>query len=228
MVRTFRIDILKFLRDNDAVTALIDIKTPFLSKLDTMEGRKAFKTALDGLSTEKLIVVSGSYDFLSWKLINGLYPIDDKVIEAKITVRGQTYEQPPEPVEKPVVVEAPIEVPLPTAVKALSTLLRGTRGVTEDRLKAKMVKMGATEAHLDIKRAEHKFIKVKHIPAVKNPLTAGFDLGELDSLSRISLQNNGQQKRKKENKALNVVLKWVVIIVSLVLVGLIVMILKGQ
>jgi hypothetical protein len=230
MVRTFRIGILKYLRDNDVITTVTDIKTPFLSQLDTMEGRKAFKVALDGLSTEKLIVVSGSYDFLSWKLINGVYPIDDKVIEAKLTAKGQSYEQPPERVEKPPVAEEPIEVmPLPPAVKALGTMLRGTRGVTEDRLKAKMKKMGATEEHMDIKRADHgKFIKIKHIPAVPNPLTDGFDLGDLDPLSRISLQNQGSQKQGKKNTALNIILKWVVIIVSLVLVGLIVMILKGQ
>jgi len=232
MVRAFRIGILKFLRERDATASVIDVKTPFLSELETMDKRKAFKKALDTLSNEKLIVVSGSYDFLNWKLINALYPIDDKVIEAKITAKGLTYEQPPEANSKAAEPDAPLDIPLPPAVKALSSLFAGTRGVTEQRLKAKMKKLGAKDSHLDFEHPEHDHVmpRARHVPAVRNPLiddTFDVDNSELDGLTRISLQSNAPVVNPR-NVMINKLLKWVVIIVSIILVGLIVLIFKNN
>ncbi len=236
MVRAFRIGILKFLREHDATTVVIDIKNPFLSELNTMDKRKAFKQALDTLSNEKLIVVSGSYDFLNWKLINGLYPIDDKIIEAKITAKGLAYEQPSEVVHQAAEPEAPLDIPLPPAVKALSSLFGGTKGITEQRLKSKMKKMGAKESHLEFqKKAEEPVYHTRHVSAVPNPFTEDTlhtnsdDDEDFDPLSRISLQGK-DPKAPRSPKAIliNKILKWVLIIISIILVGLVVLIFKGN
>jgi len=235
MVRAFRIGILKFLREHDATTTVTDIKNPFLSELDTMDKRKAFKQALDSLSNEKLIVVSGSYDFLNWKLINGLYPIDDKIIEAKITARGLTYEQPAEVVHEVAEPEAPLDIPLPPAVKALSTLFSGTRGVTEQRLKSKMKKLGAKESHLEFqKKNEEPVYHTKHVSVIPNPfiddtLNTNDEVAEdFDPLSRITLQGKATKATNPKTVLINKVLKWVVIVVSIILAGLIVLIFKGN
>jgi len=235
MVRAFRIGILKFLREHDATTTVTDIKNPFLSELDTMDKRKAFKQALDSLSNEKLIVVSGSYDFLNWKLINGLYPIDDKIIEAKITARGLTYEQPAEVVHEVAEPEAPLDIPLPPAVKALSTLFSGTRGVTEQRLKSKMKKLGAKESHLEFqKKNEEPVYYTKHVSVIPNPfiddtLNTNDEVAEdFDPLSRITLQGKATKATNPKTVLINKVLKWVVIVVSIILAGLIVLIFKGN
>jgi len=229
MVRAFRIGILKFLREHDATTSVMDIKTPFLSELETMDKRKAFKQALDTLSNEKLIVVSGSYDFLNWKLINGLYPIDDKIVEAKITEKGLTYEQPAEPGAKTNAAPERIDMPLPPAVKALSTLFAGTRGITEERLKAKMKKMGAKDSHLEFVKKEgiDRMPRYKHVPAVRNPLIDDTLEAnkEIDALTRISL--NAPMPDKKA-VVINKLLKWVVIVVSVILVVLIVLIFRAN
>jgi hypothetical protein len=235
MVRAFRIGILNFLREHGATTAVIDIKNPFLSELNTMDKRKAFKQALDTLSNEKLIVVSGSYDFLNWKLINGLYPIDDKIIEAKITAKGLTYEQPAEVVQQEAEPEAPLDIPLPPAVKALSTLFAGTKGITEQRLKSKMKKMGAKESHLDFqKKTEEPVYHTRHVSVVPNPFTDDTlntnneTAEDFDPLSRISLQGKASKAPNPKTILINKVLKWVLIIISIILVGLVVLVFKAN
>lgn len=234
MVRAFRIGILKFLREHDATTAVINIKDPFLSELDTMDKRKAFKQALDTLSNEKLIVVSGSYDFLNWKLINGLYPIDDKIVEAKITAKGLMYEPPADVVPHAAEPEPPLDIPLPPAVKALSTLFAGTKAITEHRLKLKMKKMGAKESHLKFeKKADEPVYHTRHVSAVPNPFTEDTlhtnndNNDDFDSLSRISLQSKAPKESPKAI-VINKLLKWVLIIISIILVVLIALIFKAN
>jgi len=223
MVRTFRIGIIAYLRDNNGADGQIDIKTHFLPDLDTLEKRKAFKQALDTLSNEKLIVLNGSYDFLNWKLVNSLYPIGDKIIEAKITAKGLTYQEPTEVEIKPEEPEPRLDIPLPPAVKAISDIFI-SKTKTEDRLVAKMKKLGATDEHLDIKkRGNAQREKTKHVPAVHNPLADAVDLSEFDSLSRIQLQKGNEESAVRD---INVYLKWAVIIVCAILVTLIVMVLK--
>jgi hypothetical protein len=238
MLRAFRIGILKFLREHEATTAVIDIKNPFLSELNTVDKRKAFKQALDTLSNEKLIVVSGSYDFLNWKLINGLYPINDKIIEAKITAKGLTYEQPAEIIQNAAAEpEPPLDMPLPPAIKALSTLFKGTKGVTEQRLKSKMKKMGAKESHLKFEKKvddEEPVYHTKHVSVVPNPFiddtlhTNDEAAEDFDPLSRISLQGKASKAPNPKAIVINKLLKWIVIIISIILVGLIVLIFKAN
>lgn len=235
MVRAFRIGILKFLREHDATAVVTDIKNPFLSELDTMDKRKAFKQALDTLSNEKLIVVSGSYDFLNWKLINGLYPIDDKIIEAKITAKGLSYEQPAEVTQQAAEPEAPLDIPLPPAVKTISSWFGGgAKGVTEQRLRRKMKKMGAKESHLEFeKKVEEPVYQTRHVSVVPNPfiddtLQTNRD-DDFDPLSRISLQGKAPKAPRSPKAILiNKILKWVLIIISIILVGLVVLIFKAN
>ncbi|OCX52682.1 hypothetical protein BEL04_14645 [Mucilaginibacter sp. PPCGB 2223] len=239
MVHAFRVGILNFLREHNATTAVIDIKNPFLTELNTIDKRKAFKQALDTLSNEKMIVVSGSYDFLNWKLINGLYPIDDKIIEAKITAKGLSYQAPAEVNDKVAEPDEPLDLPLPPPVKAISSWFGGgTKEVTEQRLKRKMKKMGAKDSHLDFQKpSDEPQYQTKHVPAVVNPFVDdSFDNHENDEIEttatdepglRISLQGKSATNSKK-NKSINKVLKWVVIVVSIILVILIAMIFKSN
>lgn len=239
MVRAFRLSILNFLREHNAITAVIDVKTPFLTELDTVEKRKAFKQALDTLSNEKMIVVSGSYDFLNWKLINGLYPIDDKIIEAKITARGLAYEPPREIVSSSAETEAgpQLDMPLPPAVKTISKWLGGgTKEVTEQRLKRKMKKMGAKDTHLDFETPSHDpLYQTRHVPAVTNPfIDDSFDNHENDEQPgdeqpdfTIPLGSKVLANSKKGG-VINTILKWVLIIIALILVVLIALIFKAN
>ncbi|WP_448702757.1 hypothetical protein ACFGVR_10425 [Mucilaginibacter sp. AW1-3] len=237
MVRAFRIGVLNFLREHNATTAVIDIKTPFLNELDTTDKRKAFKQALDTLANEKLIVVNGSYDFLNWKLINGLYPIDDKIIEAKITPQGLTYEQPDVVADDVADPEPPLDLPLPPAVKAISTLFTGTKKINEHRLKVKMKKMGAKASHLNFEEPviDEPVHRTKHVPVVVNPFiddtlnanSPDDDTGDTDTFSRTLLQDKTAANNQKNN-TINKVLKWVLIIVSIILVVLIAMIFKAN
>lgn len=233
MVGAFRVGILNFLREHDAVTTAIDIKDAFLSQLDNLDNRRAFKQALDGLTTEKLVVVNGSYDFLSWKLINGPYPLDAKIIEVKITHKGLSYTPPAQVVPRQAA--APyqaIDTPLPSPVKALNSLFKGSEAVTEQRVKSKMKELGANESHLQFDRneQEERWRRNKHVSVVANPLTDdSFDSHQADepddSLAQIPLV---RKVTNPKNAAINKALKWALIVVSVILVVLIAIIFKGN
>lgn len=233
MVRAFYVGILNFLRGQNATTTAIDIKNPFLNQLGTLDSRKAFKQALDALTNEKLIVVNGSYDFLSWRLINGPYPLADKVIEARITPKGVSYEPPPTVVQQPraAVPNQPLDMPLPAPVKALSSLFK-SKDTTEDSLKLTMKKMGAQESHLQFEQVTEveRWRRNQHVSVVANPLTDdSFNAhhpGEPeDSLAEIPLV---RKVINPQNAVINKVLKWALIIVSIVLVVLIALIFIGN
>jgi hypothetical protein len=82
-----------------------------------------------------------------------------------------------------------------------------------------MKKLGATDAHLDIKGRAGK-PQIGHVPAVHNPLIDEVDLGELDKIAQIPAQE------APVRRDINVYLKWAVIIACAILVTLIVMVLK--
>jgi len=233
MVHAFRVSILNFLREHNAATAVIDVKTPFLTELDTIEKRKAFKQALDTLTNEKLIVVNGSYDFLNWKLINGLYPIDDKIIEAKITPKGVAYEYPREVAGTPAEADvSPLDLPLPPAVKTISNWFGGgTKELTEHRLKRKMKKMGAKDSHLDFQKpTDEPLYQTKHVPAVANPFVDdSFDNHENDEVPGFTIPlSNKIPANNNKVRIINTILKWVLIIIAVILVILIAIVFKAN
>ncbi|MEO6523925.1 MAG: hypothetical protein ABIN91_19735 [Mucilaginibacter sp.] len=91
MDKHLHIHILDVLQQNNAIGNMVDIKPAFTDELNTQEGRKNFKTQLDYLVTENLIETSGKFEFLTWELLTGLYPIDNKKIEARLTGNWQSY-----------------------------------------------------------------------------------------------------------------------------------------
>jgi hypothetical protein len=91
MDKHLHIHILDVLQQNNAVGNMVDIKPAFTEELSTQEGRKNFKTQLDYLVTENLIETGGKFEFLTWELLTGLYPIDNKKIEMRLTGNWQSY-----------------------------------------------------------------------------------------------------------------------------------------
>jgi len=91
MSKALRIKIIDYLRTNDATTRYIDIRAYVLNERDSVEQRNEFKSTLDYLSNNKLIGINGSYEFLHWTMVNGLYNLSNKVIAAKLTQKGLSY-----------------------------------------------------------------------------------------------------------------------------------------
>jgi len=91
MDKHLHIHILEVLQQNNAVGNMVDIKPAFTEELSTQEGRKNFKTQMDYLANENLIETNGKFEFLTWELLTGLYPIDNKKIEARLTGNWHSY-----------------------------------------------------------------------------------------------------------------------------------------
>ena len=91
MSKALRVKIIDYLRHHDAVTQYIDIRAHVLGGNDSVEQRNELKVTLDYLSNNRFIAINGSYEFLHWKLIEGLYNLDNKVIAAKLTHKGLKY-----------------------------------------------------------------------------------------------------------------------------------------
>lgn len=91
MSKALRVKIIDYLRHHDAVTQYVDIREHVLSGNDSVEQRNELKATLDYLSNNRFIVINGSYEFLHWSLIDGLYNLDNKVIAAKLTHKGLKY-----------------------------------------------------------------------------------------------------------------------------------------
>lgn len=91
MPRSLHIQILEYLQQSNAVDAMVDIKPAFESELDTLQKRKELRAELDFLVSEKLIESKGSFDFLGWELVTGLYPLENKTIEVRLSGEWETY-----------------------------------------------------------------------------------------------------------------------------------------
>ncbi len=88
MIKSLRFQILEYLHQYNATMNTIDIKPGFIEKLDTVKKRREFKAELDYMISDGLIT-GGPYDFLNWELVSGLYPLDNKTINAKLTYKGK-------------------------------------------------------------------------------------------------------------------------------------------
>ncbi|RKR84891.1 hypothetical protein BDD43_5144 [Mucilaginibacter gracilis] len=91
MDKQLYINILDVLQQSNAIDKMVDIKPAFDQELDTQEKRKNFKAQLDYLVAQGLIVTDGKYDFLGWQLLNGLYPVEGKKIEARLAGKWQSH-----------------------------------------------------------------------------------------------------------------------------------------
>lgn len=91
MDKQLHIYILDVLQQSNAIGTMVDIKPAFEDELDTQEKRKNFKAQLDYLVSEKLIETNSKFEFLGWELLSGLYPLDNKKIEACLTGKWETY-----------------------------------------------------------------------------------------------------------------------------------------
>ena len=83
------IEILEYLQQNQADSGLTDVKAAFEKHLDTMPGRKELKAELDYLLDNQLAISTNRFDFLSWELLTGPYPLDKKKLELAITNKGE-------------------------------------------------------------------------------------------------------------------------------------------
>ena len=91
MDNQLHIHILDVLQQGNAIANLVDIKPAFTHELDTQEKRKHFKTQLEYLVAQNLIETNSKFEFLGWELLTGLYPLDNKKIEARLTGNWETY-----------------------------------------------------------------------------------------------------------------------------------------
>lgn len=91
MDKQLHIHILDALQQSNAIDKMVDIKPAFLDELDSQEKRKNFKAQLDYLLTEGLIEAPSKFEFLGWELLTGLYPIDNKKIEARLIGKWESY-----------------------------------------------------------------------------------------------------------------------------------------
>lgn len=91
MDKYLHIHILDVLSQNNGIGRMVDIKPAFDNQLDTNEKRKYFKAQMDYLASQNLVQTNGKFEFLNWELLSGLYPIDNKKIEAMLIGNWQAY-----------------------------------------------------------------------------------------------------------------------------------------
>jgi hypothetical protein len=91
MDKGLHIRLLDVLQQNNAVDAMFDVKPFFLDELDTQDKRKHFKSQVDYLLNQGYIETNGRFDYLTWELLDGLYPIDNKRIEARLVGNWDIY-----------------------------------------------------------------------------------------------------------------------------------------
>jgi hypothetical protein len=120
MAKPLHIQILEYLQLNNAAGVMFDIKPAFENELDTLPKRKEFKAELEYLLKEKLIEGIGRYEFLGWELITGLYPLDNKKIEAKLSGQWETYLASKRPHAKRDLLAEPTVHVIPHKVKTVS------------------------------------------------------------------------------------------------------------
>jgi hypothetical protein len=115
MDKQLHLHILDVLQQNNAVDKMVDIKAAFATELETTKGRKHLKAQLELLVNEGLIE-TGKFDFLGWELLNGLYQLDNKKIEARLIGKWQSFlSKRSAGIKRQTVILPPSPEPLPIA-----------------------------------------------------------------------------------------------------------------
>ncbi|EHQ30420.1 hypothetical protein [Mucilaginibacter paludis] len=236
MPKSLHIRILEYLHQSNAIEAMVDIKSAFESELDTSQKRRALNTELDFLLREKLVESKGKFDFLAWELVTGLYPLDNKKIEMRLTSQGETYlalkeivvkhDQLPAPIlpmrrvtatnnenDNMTVTNSPLTNALPN-YEDDSTVYDGTR-LGNEQPKAATARVVKLQSILDMPPGPVNLKSFRANVAAKNENMPVYFNTENTPFADLEIINLNPEPPKKLSTA--TILKWLVAVIGFIL-----------
>ncbi len=89
--KPLRFIVLEYLKNHDATSVQIDIKTHFLNKLTTYEDKLKFQNCIEHLDHNGFIKTNGGYYNLTTTFEGKYKELDEVIIKAMITPDGEQY-----------------------------------------------------------------------------------------------------------------------------------------